>query len=268
MKKYYVDLPEGQIHYIKSGKGAPLFLLHQAPLSSVEWEDIIPLLSEHFEVYAPDMVGHGQSYNPTREFFIEDFTATTIKLMDALTIKSAYFVGNHSGAALTTSLAVNHPQRVEKIIISCEMLASPELLLQFVQAIKSKPLTRDMPMDEQGKFIADAWVRYISLTAPQTPLETRYRPFIHGQLARLKPYDIHESVLTWMASDNWMARLTCPTLVFGADKDLFYDEERLHEAPTRFKHINSHIIKDAGAFSTYEQPQAIANMILNFFSKS
>lgn len=265
MKKHYLDLPEGQIHYIKAGQGEPLLLLHQAPLSSVEWQDVIPYLSEHFEVYAPDMVGHGQSYTPKREFFIKDFTTTTINFMDALGIQTAFIVGNHSGAALTTSLAVKYPERVKKIIISCEMLASSEQLLQFVSAIKSKPLTRDMPMDKKGKFIADAWIRYLNLIAPTTPLNTCYTPFIYGQLARLKPYDIHESVLEWMASDNWMAKLSCPTLVFGSDQDLFYDEQRLSDAPLRFEHIQSHIIPNAGAFSTFEQPQAIAKMILNFF---
>lgn len=266
--KHYLNLPEGQIHYVKSGKGEPIILFHQAPLSSVEWELIIPLLSQHFEVYAPDMVGHGQSYDPPREFFIEDFTATTLKFMDALGIESAYLVGNHSGAALATSIAINAPERVKKMMISCEMLASSEEIMKFVEVIKSKPLTRDIPLDADGKFLSEAWVRYKFLIADTSPLQNLYTPFMIGQAARFKPYDIHESVLTWMAQDDWMAKLPCPTLIFGADQDIFYDESRVLEAPVLYRNIDSHIIKDAGAFSTFEQPEAIAQMILNYLNKN
>ena len=265
MKKHYLDLPQGQIHYIHAGQGEPLLLLHQAPLSSVEWQDVIPLISPYFSVYAPDMVGHGQSYNPDREFFIEDFSATTLQFMDALGIDFAYVAGNHSGAALATSIAVHYPQRVKKMVISCEMLASREHLLGFVEAIKSKPLTRDIPMDKDGQFIADAWCRYSRLSAPGTPFETSYVPFIYGQVARLKPYDIHESVLAWMAKDQWMAKLTCPTLVFGAEFDLFYNEQRLVTIKQQFPYLDSHIIRQAGAFCTFEQPQAIADMLIAYF---
>lgn len=265
IKKFYLDLPEGQIHYLKAGKGEPLLLLHQSPMSSVEWEEIIPILSQHFTVYAPDMVGHGQSYNPQREFFIEDFTATTLKFMDELSIESAFIGGNHSGAALATSIAVHFPQRVKKLIISCEMLATNEQITQFLAAIKSKPLSRHIPMDKEGKFIADAWLRYAFLVAPCSSLDKRYKPFIHGQTARLKPYDIHESVLHWMAKDDWMARLQCPTLVFGAEKDLFFSDDKLAAITQRFAHFDSHVIRDAGALSTFEQPEAVANMMRSFF---
>jgi len=266
MKKYYLDLPAGQIHYIKAGQGEPLLLLHQAPMSSIEWENIIPVLAQHFTVYAPDMAGHGQSYEPSAAMNIPDFAQDTIAFMDAHGIDKAFVAGNHSGAALATCLAVNWPERVKKLVISCEMLISKTQIDQFVAAIRAKPLSRDIPFDADGKFISDAWLRYAAL-APTASLDTRYKPFIHGQLARLRKFDIHEPVLDWMGAEDWMSQIPCPTLVFGAENDLFFDEDKLEEAKSRIADAQTRVIKDAGALSTFEQPAAIADMLLTFFKQ-
>ena len=79
MKKAYVNLPEGQVHYLTAGEGPALLLFHQAPMSSEEWLEVIPALSEHFTVFAPDMMGHGQSDDPGHEYEMEDFAATTLR---------------------------------------------------------------------------------------------------------------------------------------------------------------------------------------------
>ena len=46
MKRAYVDIPEGQIHYRVEGKGDPILLLHAAVTSSNEYTRVIPFLSK------------------------------------------------------------------------------------------------------------------------------------------------------------------------------------------------------------------------------
>lgn len=262
MRKCYLDLPEGQLHYRIAGTGKPLFLLHQSPMSGVEWDDIIPLLSNTFTVVAPDMAGHGQSYEP--EYMSMDvITDATVKLIDALGFDKVYLAGNHSGGALASSIATKYPERVEKLVISCEMLITKAQIEGFLTAIKSKPLSRDIPMDTEGKFIAEAWLRYAAL-APTAPLEVRYKPFINGQLARLRKYDIHEMIMNWMASDEWPEKITCPTLVFSAEHDLFYSEALLATGPERIKDCQTALVTNAGAMCTFEQPAQVAKILRDF----
>ena len=265
MKYHYVDIAEGQIHYRTMGQGLPLILCHQAPMSGVEWEQIMPLLANDFTVYAPDMPGHGNSYEPGHALSMAEFGAQAIAFMDAVGIRQAYIAGNHSGAALSTYLAIHHPERITRAAISCEMLATTDQINAFLSAIKSKPLSRDIPLDAAGKFISDAWLRY-EMLAPSAPLEVRYKPFIHGQLARLRQFDIHEAVLHWMSEQDWVAQLPCPTLIFGAEYDLFFDTDKMAEALTRIPNVQTVVIKNAGALSTFEQPEAVAQVLLTFFS--
>ena len=263
MKKGYVDIPEGQIHYRTEGEGEPLLLFHQAPMSSVEWEAVIPWLSPTYRVIAPDMIGHGQSDDPPREYEMADFTRTTLQFMDALGIDQAIVGGNHSGAALAMSLAVNHPERVRKLIVSCEMLVTPAQIETFLQALKGRPMSRDLPMTENGSFLMEAWDRYRPL-APNAPLPVRFKPFIIGQAARMRPFDAHYAVFRWMASAEHLARVACPTLIFGAERDLFFDAARLAAAPLHLADCHTAVIPEAGAMAAFEKPKELAEAMLGF----
>ena len=263
MKKAYVNLPEGQVHYLTAGEGPALLLFHQAPMSSEEWLEVIPALSEHFTVFAPGMMGHGQSDDPGHEYEMEDFAATTLRFMDALEIETAILCGNHSGAALACALAVAVPDRVEKLVVSCEMLISADQIAGFLDLLKDKPLSRELPMDEAGQFLVDAWERYKAL-APTAPADGRFLPFVIGQKSRLRPYDAHFPILGWMAKSDWLAQVRCPTLVVGAENDLFFDREMEQAVPKRLAKGSWEVIHNAGALSVFEQPAAWAQAILGF----
>lgn len=263
MRKAYVNLPEGQVHYVTAGQGAPLLLFHQASISADEWREVIPLLSDSFTVFAPDMLGHGSSDDSDSEQEMEDFAATALRFMDALGIKKATCCGNHSGAALATALAVIAPERVSKLIVSCEMLLSAEQLNTCMARLLEKPLSRELPMDEAGQFLVEAWDRYKAL-APTAVAAQRFRPFIIGQASRLRPYDAHFAVLRWMAQADWLAGVGCPILVVGAEHDLFFNRGMHDEVLRRFAQGSFEVIRNAGALSTFEQPVAWAQAILAF----
>ncbi|TXS91992.1 alpha/beta fold hydrolase [Parahaliea maris] len=263
MKKGYVDLPEGQVHYISAGQGPALLLFHQAPMSAEEWTDIIPVLSAHFTVIAPDMMGHGNSDTPDHEYEMADYAATVLRLMDALGVEDAVVCGNHSGGALATAITLAAPERVRKLIVSCEMLISAEQISTFLDGLKSKPLSRELPMDEPGQFLVDAWERYKAL-APTADADTRFLPFVIGQKSRLRPYDAHFAVLRWMSEAEWIAQVECPTLVVGAEHDLFFNQALMETTPSRVPQGTFEVIRDAGALSTFEQPAAWSDAILRF----
>ncbi len=263
MKRAYVDLPEGQVHYLTAGEGPALLLFHQAPLCSDEWVGAIPALSEHFCVYAPDMPGHGNSFDPPREYEMEDFTATALRFMEALGIASAVVCGNHSGGALATSIALSAPERVRKVIVSCEMLLSKEHISAFLAALEDKPMSRELPMDEDGRFLVEAWDRYKAL-APTAVAATRFLPFVIGQAARLRPYDAHFPVLRWMSQGAWLSEVACPVLVVGAEHDMLFRQELMDAAAQYTQRGSTAIIREAGALSPFEQPAAWAQVIIDF----
>ena len=61
MKRAYVDIPEGQVHYRNEGEGEPVILLHMAVASSDEFVRPIHFLSKSYCAIALDFLGAGDS---------------------------------------------------------------------------------------------------------------------------------------------------------------------------------------------------------------
>jgi pimeloyl-ACP methyl ester carboxylesterase len=262
MKKGYVDIPEGQIHYRTEGSGEPLFLFHMAPMSSLEFESVIPLLSNDFRVIAPDMLGHGQSSDLTREYSVADYGEATVKFMDALGIRQAYLMGNHTGSVVALYIAVEHPQRVKKLIVSGENLTSRARVLEAIDMLKKMPMSRNVQMDEEGKFLQGAWANYKPLMAPGSPLEVRFKPFLGGLTARLRKFDAHLAAYNAMLEDR-LTKVKQPTLVFSGDRDLFFKQEEMDAAPAKYG-CQTAVIRDAGSMIMWEKPAEVAEVLRKF----
>ena len=53
-----------KIHYVIGGKGEPLLLIHGFGQNWFMWDRLMPELSKHFTIVAPDLLGVGESGKP------------------------------------------------------------------------------------------------------------------------------------------------------------------------------------------------------------
>src|SRR4051794_24116590 len=60
-KSLYATVNGVKIHYVIGGKGEPLLLVHGFGQNWYMWNRLLPELSKHFTVIAPDMRGVGES---------------------------------------------------------------------------------------------------------------------------------------------------------------------------------------------------------------
>ena len=63
-KHQYATVNNVKIHYVIGGKGEPLLLIHGFGQNWYMWNRLLPELSKHFTVIAPDMRGVGESGKP------------------------------------------------------------------------------------------------------------------------------------------------------------------------------------------------------------
>jgi pimeloyl-ACP methyl ester carboxylesterase len=108
------------LHVEEHGKGTPVLLLHGWPDSSCVWRNQVPFLTQHgFRTIAPDMRGFGRSSRPAEvaEYALGKSVGDITGLLDTLGIESAHIVGHDWGAAVAWSLAMAHPDRVEKLVV-------------------------------------------------------------------------------------------------------------------------------------------------------
>jgi len=118
MKRAYTDIPEGQMHYRIEGHGETIILLHMAVASSDEYTRVMHFLSKEYCVIALDFLGTGDSDPSPHVYQVLDHARTVISFMDSLGIKKANIVGQFNGAMIAAVVALNWPERVDKLVMA------------------------------------------------------------------------------------------------------------------------------------------------------
>jgi hypothetical protein len=106
-----------KMHYLESGKGEPMILIHSAGQSLYTFRGLFYKLAMSYRVIALDLVGHGYSDRP--DFFdygIGDHAESIAGFMDAMGIESAHILGFSMGAGFALEFAKRHPDRVGRVI--------------------------------------------------------------------------------------------------------------------------------------------------------
>jgi haloalkane dehalogenase len=105
--------------YTDVGTGEPVVLLHGIPTWSYLYRDVIPLLEPRCRVVAPDFLGHGSSDRRDRfDRSLVAQTAAVLALLDQLEIERATFVGHDTGGGVALILAIDHPDRVARLVLA------------------------------------------------------------------------------------------------------------------------------------------------------
>lgn len=105
-----------RLHYMTAGQGEPLFLLHGVPKTSYHWRHVIPLLTPHYTVIAPDLRGLGDSEHPQSGFDMANMAKDIADLATHLGYEKFNIAGEDWGASTAYQVAAQWPDRVKKLI--------------------------------------------------------------------------------------------------------------------------------------------------------
>ncbi|ACM28812.1 alpha/beta hydrolase [Rhizobium rhizogenes] len=112
-----VRVKDIRMHYVRAGKGEPLVLLHGWPQNWASWKRIIPVLSDHFTVIAPDMRGFGATSKAEAGYDTNNVADDIRELVGSLGFERIFLAGHDWGAAVAYSYAAQFQQQVRKLAI-------------------------------------------------------------------------------------------------------------------------------------------------------
>tara|TARA_B100000579_G_scaffold433444_1_gene452209 strand:+ start:284 stop:1093 length:810 start_codon:yes stop_codon:yes gene_type:complete len=109
-------------HYYDEGDGDVVVFLHGSGTGAsghTNFKNNFKALREAgFRVILPDLPGYGFSSKPENEIYSLDyFNSKILQLLNALKIDSFSLIGNSLGGALSIGLALNEPDRIQKLIL-------------------------------------------------------------------------------------------------------------------------------------------------------
>ncbi|MHA3082796.1 alpha/beta fold hydrolase [Acinetobacter sp. ANC 5383] len=103
------------------GTGEPVLLVHGSGpgvTAWANWRTVLPELSKHRRVIAPDMVGFGFTQRPQGiRYGLESWVSHLIGILDALELDRIDLVGNSFGGALSLAFAIRFPHRVRRLVL-------------------------------------------------------------------------------------------------------------------------------------------------------
>ena len=120
LREGYAEVGDVNLHYVEAGDGPLIVLLHGFPEFWFGWRlQIAPLAAAGFRVVAPDTRGYNLSSKPEDfEDYAVDLLAADIRgLIGELGAESALLVGHDWGGSIAWTIAMNHPEVVDRLAI-------------------------------------------------------------------------------------------------------------------------------------------------------
>src|SRR6202161_2334096 len=106
-----------RLHYLISGKGDPVVLLHGYAETSHMWLPLIAKLAEKHTVIAPDLGGFGRSPAPPDGYTKAAMARDIHALVQSLNYDHIRLVGHDIGLMVAYAYAAQYPSEVDRLVL-------------------------------------------------------------------------------------------------------------------------------------------------------
>jgi pimeloyl-ACP methyl ester carboxylesterase len=268
-----VRLSQTTIRYRELGTGEPIVLVHGLLADGRLWRDVAPALARDFRVIVPEwplgshtipLADGADATPPGLARIVADF-------LDALDLQGVTLVGNDTGGAICQLVAVGHPERLARLVLTpcdaydnflppafrgLEVLAHvPGAVFVLSNSMRAAPIRR-LP-------IAYGWLA-------KRKDDALTRSWLSPALASAK---IRRDVATILKGISKRYTLDAakrfgefdkPVLIAWAPEDRFFKvsyAERLRDA---FPDARLELVEESYTFVPLDQPARLAQLIAEF----
>ena len=257
MKRAYVEIPEGQIHYQEKGSGEPLLLLHQGMFSSEEFVKVAPILGKHYRCIARDMLGYGMSDINPPDFTIADYARADINFLNVLGIKKTSIFGVHTGCTIATEIALAHPDMVDKMVFYGLPSFDPEVRQACIKSYTFSPVE----IQEDGSHLTNRIWKLVRKLGVQATTEDWHQVAVASAMARGGAFHGEQTIFRYQEEERFPL-VQQPVLIISGTQDVFHP--RLDNVKGLFPRSRTMVINDVDAFATLEKPEEFARAVLDF----
>jgi pimeloyl-ACP methyl ester carboxylesterase len=245
------------VHLFRAGSGEPVLFLHAAGGAGT-WPEFHALMSEHFDVIAPDHPGFGKSDDFDALTSIDDLVYHYLDVIDALRLDRPHVVGASFGGWIAAELAVHSPQ----------LIGSLTLLSAAGLRVEGHPVADIflMPPPRLVETLFHTPPPPPPAPDPGAPLDldailAAYRDATAVARFGWVPY-LHDPKL-----ERRLRRITAPTLVAAPDDDRLIPVAHAHRYAERIPGASLAMVPDCGHAMYFEKPAEFAALVTTFLGQ-
>lgn len=253
----YIPTSHGIAHVIMSGprNAMPVVLLNGMSSSSTMWHPNAKALTEHYRIFAIDLIIEpGKSYI-TKEFKnIGEVRIWYQEVFAALKLESYHLIGPSRGGWLAMDLALHSDKNLKSVI-----LLSP--VQTFVWIPPSSALLKNM-----SNVLYSREKRISRTMSTLSNNASRINEDFLNQYRLGKKSDSLNKFITAMQpfSKKELQTLDVPVLVLVGENDIFNNRRTLRKAEKFVSGVSGKIISDSGHFLAVDQTEVVNFEILSF----
>ena len=253
---------ERKLHYVDSGAGEPVLLVHGFTNAGMAWmQQIAALTFAGYRAIVPDLRGHGQSQAATDVTTVEDFTDDLIALLDHLGVERAHVCGLSLGGMIALQMALDHPQRVGALVVAnsqasfampelgpvvdgwLAMFAQPDGPLKRFQATWPAMLNEAFRTSAAGQGAYESWCE----------LARRASGASLSQVALgMRRFDVRER----------LAQITLPALVIAGSEDKLFPPDTVRAVSDAMPNARYALIEGGAHISSLDSPGEFNRLLL------
>lgn len=256
-----VEIDGCSIAYEVRGEGKPLVFLHCWTGNRAFFFEQVARFSRDYMCVCLDFPGHGES-GEASEYSVESFARITLELLDMLDIKSAVFAGHSLGGMVCLYLALEHPERVEGLILLDTTSYLSGYNVQRIIALGA------VALGNLGFKPAKAAVAGLTATHPlATPrvrmitarecCKTRNRPLVKTL----------NSVRKFNVTDR-LGEVEEPALIVVGTGDVLADVRHARTMARGLPNSTLKVVRGAGHMALFEKPKVVNKAIADFLDRA
>jgi pimeloyl-ACP methyl ester carboxylesterase len=271
---HQVEIDGTKVNYVDIGSGdqPPVVFVHGLGGQWQNWLENVPRAAQERRVIALDLPGFGLSPMPRDEITIPRYGRTVNALCDRLGLGLVKLVGNSMGGFISAEVAIQFPQRVDRLIlVSAAGITSADLDRRPVLTVGriatalthwSAPLDRKIASRAKARHLALAFVaRHPSLLKPDFAYEGFFKgtgkPGFNDALLACLDYDFRER----------LPEIGVPTLIVWGEQDSIIPVKDAHEFERLIPDSRKVVLAQTGHISMAERPAAFNDLMMSFLAE-
>ena len=227
-----ISIGDAELYYEAHGDGPPLLLVPGLSGLGSFWARQVPDFARDFRVIVPAHRGTGASTHSHIRYSVEQMADDLLRLVDALGISAAHFVGHSTGGAIGQVIAQDHPARLSSLVLSATWAGSDPYFRRVFESRRETLVTCGVESYLRASVLMLAPPWWVS--ANDAAIAEQHRQ----TAAASPPVEILTSRIDAIVRFDRRARLgdiRTPTLVIVAADDMitprFYSDELAERIP-------------------------------------
>jgi len=272
----YIEVESVKTRYWALGdEGTTVILIHGIGAAVESWALNIHALAEHHRVYALDLVGFGYSDKPPARYSYSYLSQFVADFMKAQAVAQASLVGHSLGGGVALKLAIQHPEKVEKLVLVGSTGLGREAPLFF--RLSSLPIVGEFLTRPSRKgtaqFLRECF--YDPAMVTEEMIEQSYgldslpgaqETYLSTVRAIANIFGGREGVIRGFV-DN-LGKITAPTLIVWGKQDRILPVAHGHVAEERIAGAQFHIFEECGHVPPMEKAEAFNALVSEFLVSS